>query len=64
MEELMARIEKYARAEEDTPGTMAPKPEKKNGSPKRGQGDGGYNKPEKGFRAAQAVATVFRISIY
>ena len=36
MEELMARIEKYARAEEDTPRTKASKQEKRNGSPKRG----------------------------
>ncbi|XP_028092763.1 ribulose bisphosphate carboxylase/oxygenase activase 2, chloroplastic-like [Camellia sinensis] len=57
MEELMARIEKYARAKEDTPGTKALNPEKKNGSPKRGQHDGGYNKPEIGLRATQAVTT-------
>ena len=31
MEELMARIEKYARVEEDTPGTKMSKQEKKNG---------------------------------
>lgn len=36
MEELMAKIEKYARAKEDTPRTKASKQEKKNGSPKRG----------------------------
>ena len=36
MEELMAKIEKYARAEEDTPGTKVSKQEKRNGSPKRG----------------------------
>lgn len=34
MEELMARIEKYARAEEDTPGTKETKQEKGNSSPK------------------------------
>ena len=31
----MARIEKYARAEEDTPRTKASKQEKRNGSPKQ-----------------------------
>ncbi|XP_028120883.1 uncharacterized protein LOC114318222 [Camellia sinensis] len=64
IEELMARIEKYDKAEEDTPGTNVLKLEKKNGSPKRGRGDSGYNKPETGLRAAQAVTTVFRIPIY
>ena len=34
MEELMARIEKYARAEEDTSGNKETKQEKGNGSPK------------------------------
>lgn len=34
MEELMARIEKYARAEEDTPGMKVSKQENRNGSPK------------------------------
>ena len=58
MEELMARIEKYAKAEEDTLGTKAPKPEKKNGSPKRGRGNNRTNKQEADLRAAQAVMTV------
>ena len=64
MEELMARIEKYARAEEDTSGTKETKQEKGNGSPKRGRGNNGPNKQEVGLRAAQAVTTVFRISIH
>ena len=34
MEELMARIEKYAKVEEDTLGTKASKQEKRNNSPK------------------------------
>lgn len=33
----LARIEKYARAKEDIPGTKASKQEKRNGSPMRGQ---------------------------
>ncbi|XP_028068901.1 uncharacterized protein LOC114271484 [Camellia sinensis] len=37
MEELMARIEKYARTEEDTLGTKASKQEKRNDSPKQSQ---------------------------
>lgn len=57
MEELMARIEKYARAEEDTPGTKASTQEKRNSSPKRGQGNTGYNKQETGLRATQTVTT-------
>ena len=50
MEELMARIEKYARAEEDTPGIKATKQEKGNGSPKRSRGNNGSNKQEIGQR--------------
>ncbi|XP_028106970.1 uncharacterized protein LOC114306011 [Camellia sinensis] len=64
MEELMAWIEKYARAEEDTLGMKAPKQEKRNGSSKRDRGNTGSNRQETGLRAAQAVTTVFRIPIY
>ena len=59
MEELMARIEKYARAEEDTSGTKETKQEKENGSPKRGRGNNRTNKQEAELRTAQAVTTVF-----
>ncbi|GMP27251.1 hypothetical protein CsSME_00003323 [Camellia sinensis var. sinensis] len=52
MDELMVRIEKYDRAEEDVPGTKAAKQEKGNGSPKRGRGNNGSNKQEIGLRAA------------
>ena len=44
MEKLMARIEKYARAEEDMPGTKAPKQEKRNGSLKRSRDNTRYEK--------------------
>lgn len=64
MEELMTRIEKYAKAEEDTPGTKAPKQEKRNGSLKRSRGNTGFNRQETGLRATQVVTTVFRIPIY
>ncbi|XP_028055431.1 uncharacterized protein LOC114259598 [Camellia sinensis] len=64
MEELMARIEKYARAEEDMLGTKASKQEKRNGLPKRGRGNTGYNRQEIGSRAAQAVTIVFWIPVY
>ena len=64
MEELMARIKKYARVEEDTSGTKETKQEKGNGSPKRGQGNNGSNKQEIGLRAAHVVTTVFRIPIH
>ncbi|XP_028075238.1 uncharacterized protein LOC114277539 [Camellia sinensis] len=64
MEELMAKIEKYARAEKDTLGTKALKQEKRNGSSKQGRGNTGYNRQETGLRAAQTVTTVFRIPVY
>ncbi|XP_028106197.1 uncharacterized protein LOC114305330 [Camellia sinensis] len=64
MKELMARIEKYARAEEDTHGAKAPKQEKRNGSLKRGQGKTSFNKQETGLKAAQTITTVFRIPVY
>ena len=64
MEELMARIEKYARAEEDTSGTKETKQEKGNSSPRRDRGNNGSNKQEIGLRTAQAVTTVFRIPIH
>ncbi|XP_028067667.1 uncharacterized protein LOC114270393 [Camellia sinensis] len=64
MEELMARIEKYARAKEDMPGMKASKQEKRNGSPKRGRGNTNFSKQETGLRAAQAMTTVFRIPVY
>ena len=60
----MARIEKYARAEEDTSGTKEIKQEKGNGSPKRGRGNNGASKQEAELRATQTVTTVFRIPIY
>ncbi|XP_028065120.1 uncharacterized protein LOC114268202 [Camellia sinensis] len=52
MEELMARIEKYVRAEEDTLGTNAPQQEKRNSSPKRDRGNTGFNRQKIGLRAA------------
>ncbi|GMP58624.1 hypothetical protein CsSME_00022225 [Camellia sinensis var. sinensis] len=64
IEELMARIEKYVRAEEDMPGTKASKQKKRNSPPKRGRDNTGYNSQETGLRAAQTVTTVFRIPIY
>ncbi|XP_028093907.1 uncharacterized protein LOC114294000 [Camellia sinensis] len=64
MEELMARIKKYARVEEKTSGTKAPKQEKRNGWPKQSRGNTGFNRQEIGLRAAQVVTTVFRIPIY
>ncbi|XP_028110711.1 uncharacterized protein LOC114309208 [Camellia sinensis] len=63
-EELMARIEKYAKVEEDTQVIKTPKQEKKNSSPKRGRGNSGVNRQKTGLRCAQAVTTVFRIPIY
>ena len=44
MEELMTRIKKYTRAEEDTLGTKTSKQEKRNGSPKRSRDNTGYEK--------------------
>ena len=44
MEELMAQTEKYARAEEDMLAMKPPKQEKRNGSPKRGQGNTSFNR--------------------
>ncbi|XP_028056588.1 uncharacterized protein LOC114260634 [Camellia sinensis] len=64
IEELMAQIEKYARVEEDTSGTKAPRQEKRNGSPKRGRGNTGFNRQERRLRAAQAITIVFRIPVY
>ncbi|XP_028102511.1 uncharacterized protein LOC114301743 [Camellia sinensis] len=64
MEELMARIEKYARTKEDMPGTKASKQEKRNGSLKRDRGNTNFNRQETRLRAAQTVTTVFRIPIY
>ncbi|XP_028079979.1 uncharacterized protein LOC114281630 [Camellia sinensis] len=64
MEELMAQIEKYARAKEDTPGTKTPKQDKRNSLSKRSRGNAGFNKQETGLRAAQAVTIVFRIPVY
>ena len=64
MEELMARIEKYARAEEDTSGNKEVKQEKGNGSPKRGRGTNGPTKQETELKGKQAVTTVFRIPIH
>ena len=59
----MSRIEKYARAEEDTSGTREIKQEKGNGSLKRGRGNNGTHRQEAELRAKQAVTTVFRIPI-
>ncbi|XP_028071271.1 uncharacterized protein LOC114273673 [Camellia sinensis] len=64
MEELMAQIDKYACAEKDTQGTRTSKPERRNGSPKRGRGNMGLDRQETWIRTAQAVTTVFRIPIY
>ena len=64
MEELMARIEKYARAEEDTSGNKEVKQEKGNGSPKQGRGNNRFSKSETELRSKQAVTTVFRIPIH
>ena len=64
MEELMARIEKYARAEEDTSGAKEIKQEKGNGLPKRGRGNNVTSRQKAELRAIQAVTTVFRIPIY
>ncbi|XP_028058302.1 uncharacterized protein LOC114262142 [Camellia sinensis] len=64
MEELMARIEKYARAEEDMLGMKASKQEKRNESLKRGRGNTSYNRQETRLKAIQAVTTMFRIPIY
>ena len=64
MEELMARIEKYAKAEEDTSGTREVKQEIGNSSPLRGRGNYGSSKQETELRATQAVTTVFRIPNY
>ncbi|XP_028090130.1 uncharacterized protein LOC114290423 [Camellia sinensis] len=64
MEELMALIKKYTRAEEDTQGMKTPKQKKKNDLPKRDRGNSGANKQETRLKAAQAVTTVFRIPIY
>ncbi|XP_028076408.1 uncharacterized protein LOC114278537 [Camellia sinensis] len=64
MEELMAWIEKYPRAKEDTQGARTPKQEMRNDSPKRGRGNVGADRQETGVRAMQAVSTVFQIPIY
>ena len=64
MEELMARIERYARAEEDTLGTTETKQEKGYNSPKRGRGNNGSSKQEVGLGATQTVTTVFRTPIH
>ena len=60
----LARIEKYARAEEDTSGNKEIKQEKGNGSPKRIRGNNGPTKQETELRSKQAVTTVFRIPIH
>ena len=44
-----ARIEKYARAEEDMPGTKASEQEKRNGSPMRGR------KSNSGWRQVRSI---------
>ena len=64
MEALMARIEKYARAEKDASGNKETKQEKGNGSPKRSRGNNGPTKQEIGQRTTQTVTTVFRIPIH
>ena len=50
MEELIARIEKCARAEEDTSGNKEVKQEKGNGAPKQGRGNNGPTKQETELR--------------
>ncbi|XP_028067171.1 uncharacterized protein LOC114269978 [Camellia sinensis] len=64
MEELMARIKKYVRAEEDTPGIKVFKREKGNDSPKRARGNTIVNRQKVELRAAQAVTTVFKIPVH
>ncbi|XP_028117730.1 uncharacterized protein LOC114315310 [Camellia sinensis] len=64
MEELIARIETYVRAEEDTQGARTLKQERRNSSLKRGRGNASVDRQEIGARAMQAVSTVFKISIY
>ena len=64
MEELMARIEKYARAEEDTSGNKEIKQERTKSSPKRDRGNNRFNKQETELRAKQVVTTVFRIPVH
>ncbi|XP_028074668.1 uncharacterized protein LOC114277048 [Camellia sinensis] len=59
MEELKARMKKYARAKEDTQGTKAPKQEKRNGSLKRGRGNIGFNRNQPYYRAPEKIPGEF-----
>ena len=63
MKKITKRIEKYAKAEKDTPGTKTTKQEKKNDLPKRDRDNTGFNRQETTLRVAQAVTTVFKISV-
>ncbi|XP_028080125.1 uncharacterized protein LOC114281759 [Camellia sinensis] len=65
MEDLMARIKKYAMAEEDKKAkkTSVMKQEKRNRSPKRSRGNNSTDRLEHGLRAMQAVSIVFKIPI-
>ncbi|XP_028081227.1 uncharacterized protein LOC114282689 [Camellia sinensis] len=66
MEDLMARIKKYARVEEDkkTKKVSVVKQEKRNDISKRSRGNNGIDKPKHGLRVTQAMSTVLKISIY
>ncbi|XP_028062103.1 uncharacterized protein LOC114265481 [Camellia sinensis] len=66
MEDLMARIEKHARAKEDkrSKWESMTKQDKRNSSPKRSQNGAGNDNGESRLKAIQEVCTIFKILIY
>ncbi|XP_028082312.1 uncharacterized protein LOC114283647 [Camellia sinensis] len=66
LEDLMEKVEKYARAEEDRKArkTGVIKQEKKNVSPKHSRGNNSTNKSEPGLKAIQAISTDFKILVH
>ncbi|XP_028054677.1 uncharacterized protein LOC114258869 [Camellia sinensis] len=64
IKEFMARVEKYVKAEEDIKEKKTPKPEMRNGSPKRGRGNTGVDRSQTRVRAMLTFNRIFWIPIY